>query len=120
MIEPIKVKLYRIKNVVLMEVLKQNDVFISKGKGTLFNASNGIKICSVNQIQLCPKYVYIRGKESEYDDKLTSKEFESETQAIEYFNDIKLALEEFKADIISQNTKSSDVDDNKIFQTVTI
>ena len=75
----LKLKLWRIKNIVLMEVLEQDESL--RGKGEIFESYN-CKILSVRNPHLTPdKEIYIRGTNTELDNRIAYYDFGSTNEA---------------------------------------
>ena len=91
----LKLKIYNIKNVVLMEVLQQDESL--RGKGKICEASNGFEIKSNCCPSLFIKEIYIKGENEELDNILCCREFKTAKQAEEYVQKAKAAIEEYNA-----------------------
>lgn len=68
----LKIKFWRIENVLLMKVLEQGEE-IKRGDFK-FCASNGIKVMSICSPELTPAFINIRGRAKEYDDNIVPRE----------------------------------------------
>ena len=64
----LKIKFWRVENVLLMKVLEQGDE-IKRGDFK-FCASNGVKVTSISSPELTPAFINIRGRAEEYDDSI--------------------------------------------------
>ena len=69
----LKIKFWRVENVLLMKVLEQGDE-IKRGDFK-FCASNGIEVKSLCRPELIPDIIYVRGCEEEYDDNIVPCEY---------------------------------------------
>lgn len=73
----LKIKFWRIKNVLLMQVLEQGNEI------KRFCASNGIEVKSLCRPELIPDIIYVRGCEEEYDDNIAPCEYSNSEEAKE-------------------------------------
>ena len=81
----LKIKFWRIENVILMKILEQGDE-IERGKFE-FEASNGVKLQSRHNPVMHNKTIYLRGRDISHDAQVIS----------EYFNTSEEAREQLKA-----------------------
>ena len=91
----LKVKFWRIDNVVLMKVLEQGNE-IKRGSFK-FKASNGIEIKSVNepQIYYSSDVIFVRGLYTKEDSSVTVCEYDSIKQAKERLKKFQDAIKEY-------------------------
>ena len=91
----LKIKFWRIENVILMKILEQGDE-IERGRFE-FKASNGVKLRSVTYPQICTSELFIQGKFESFDKDVeictynTSEEakacLKSYVEAVKEYND---------------------------------
>lgn len=119
MIEPIKIKFYRIKNIVLMDIIKQDKNFIPL-KNKLFVASNGIGIHSIHYPQLTSRSIYLQGDDSINNERVAYYPLPTEEDAILYMEKITQAASEFKSHIIMESTSNLKMIDDDNIITITV
>lgn len=66
----LKIKFWRIENVILMKILEQGDE-IERGKFE-FEASNGVEFLSVKNPALSCDTIYLRGRSKELDENVSA------------------------------------------------
>ena len=94
MINKIRVKLWRIENVVLMKVLEMPEEL--RGTNLIFTSSNtGMGIYSVGRPDLKLNTIFLRGSNKEKDNKIVCYESESDEEALGYYNRVINTIEEF-------------------------
>lgn len=102
----LKIKFWRIENVLLMKVLEQGEE-IKRGDFK-FCASNGIKVMSICSPELTPAFINIRGRAKEYDDNIVSRECINAGEAGAMLARYIEAVKEYNT---SLSRKSNDKDD---------
>ena len=105
----LKIKFWRIKNVLLMQVLEQGNEI--KRENFKFCASNGIEVKSLCRPELIPDIIYVRGCEEEYDDNIVHCEYSNAEGAKEALARYIEAVKEYNT---SLSRKSNDKDDIEI------
>ena len=95
----LKIKFWRVENVLLMKVLEQGDGI--KREDFKFCASNGIEVKSISSPELTPAIIYVRGRAKEYDDIIVPREYSNAEEAAldsaESGEEIRSRLKEGKA-----------------------
>lgn len=81
----LKLKLWRIKNIVLMEVLEQDESL--RGKGLIFE-KKGFQIQSGTAPALCDCKIFIQGTDDKYDNDVIPYYFISMNSAKDYIKQI--------------------------------
>lgn len=102
----LKIKFWRIENILLMKVLEQGEE-IKRGDFK-FCASNGIKVMSICSPELTPAFINIRGRAKEYDDNIVSRECINAGEAGAMLARYIEAVKEYNT---SLSRKSNDKDD---------
>lgn len=105
----LKIKFWRVENVLLMKVLEQGDG-IKRGDFK-FCASNGIEVKSISSPELTPAIIYVRGCEEEYDDSIAPREYSNAEGAKEALARYIEAVKEYNTSLLR---KSNDKDDIEI------
>lgn len=105
----LKIKFWRIKNVLLMQVLEQGNEI--KRENFKFCASNGIEVKSVCRPELTPAIIYVRGSAKEYDDSIAPREYSNAEGAKEALARYIEAVKEYNTSLLR---KSNDKDDIEI------
>lgn len=94
MTNKIRVKLWRIENIVLMKVLEMPEKL--RGTNLVFNSPNtGMKIYSVGKPELKLNTIFLKGSSKEKDNKIVCCECESDEEALGYYNRVINTIEEF-------------------------
>lgn len=94
MTNKIRVKLWRIENIVLMKVLEMPEKL--RGTNLVFNSPNtGMKIYSVSNPELKLNTIFLKGNIKEKDNKIACCECKSDEEALDYYNRIINTIEEF-------------------------
>lgn len=88
----LKVKLFQIKNIVLMEVLEQDSR--TRGEGKLF-ISGELSLESLTSPELRKKIVLIRGTNTSRDTLMCSISFTEIEEAEKYVRDVKKLVKEY-------------------------
>ena len=101
----LKLKLWRIENVILMKIFKQNPLI--RSKFTPFTSTNNIKICSADFPELEYNCIHLRGI-PENDEMIATYSCSTADKAKEKIIDFKIALEEFVEYCNSQKTQDKD------------
>ena len=89
----LKIKFWRIENVVLMKILEQDENL--RKKTDWRDSETGIRIKSINSPVLSYYTIYIRGKMYEDDNLISSYSYETEKEAIKALKDIAIAIKNF-------------------------
>lgn len=105
----LKIKFWRIENVLLMQVLEQGNE-IKRGDFK-FCASNGIKVTSISSPELTPAFINIRGRAKEYDDSIVPRECINAEEAKAMLARYIEAVKEYNTSLLR---KSNDKDDIEI------
>lgn len=105
----LKIKFWRIENVLLMKVLEQGNE-IKRGDFK-FCASNGIKVTSISSPELTPAFINIRGRAKEYDDNIVPCEYSNAEEAKAMLARYIEAVKEYNTSLLR---KSNDKDDIEI------
>ena len=90
----LKIKFWRIENVLCMKILEQDkDVF---DYNFMYNSSNGLTICSLDypEFVLDEDRLYIRGEDTSYDNKVSSYEFNTVEEAKKFLERCVFAINE--------------------------
>ena len=101
----LKIKFWRIENIILMKILKQ-DGEIERGNFE-FKASNGIGLQSRLEPEIYDKRIFLRGKNISQDKQVVSKYFNTSEEAKER---LKAYIEAVK-DNSSYQPEAEDVED---------
>lgn len=105
----LKIKFWRIENVLLMKVLEQGNE-IKRGDFK-FCASNGIEVKSLCRPELIPDIIYVRGCVKEYDDSIVPRECINAEEAKAMLARYIEAVKEYNTSLLR---KSNDKDDIEI------
>lgn len=105
----LKIKFWRVENVLLMQVLEQGNEI--KRENFKFCASNGIEIKSISSPELTPAIIYVRGRAKEYDDSIAPREYGNAEGAKEALALYIEAVKEYNTSLLR---KSNDKDDIEI------
>lgn len=104
MINKIRVKLWRIENVVLMKVLEMPEEL--RGNHLIFTSpTTSMEIRSVDEPELTLKDIYINGSNKDEDNKIVCCEYKSDEMALDCYNRIIKTIEEF-----NNKNKNYDID----------
>lgn len=104
MINKIRVKLWRIENVVLMKVLEMPEEL--RGTNLIFTSlTTSMEIWSVGEPELTLKDIYINGSNKDEDNKIVCCEYKSGEMALDCYNRIIKTIEEF-----NNKNKNYDID----------
>ena len=101
----LKIKLWRIENIILMKIFKQHELI--RTMFTPFTAKNNIKICSADYPELEYNCIHLRGT-PENDEMIAVYHCANASQAKEQIIKFKIALEEFIEYCTSQNPENED------------
>lgn len=94
MTNKIRVKLWRIENVILMKVLEMPEEL--RGTNFVFNSPNtGMKIYSVGKPELKLNTIFLNGSSKEKDNNIVCCECKSNEEALGYYNRVINTIEEF-------------------------
>lgn len=104
----LKIKFWRIENVLLMKVLEQGDEI--KREDFKFCASNGIEVRSVRNPQLFPKWIYLRGVCEKRNNMIACLELEDEKEAKSLLNDYIEAVREYNSTLPVENKDTDDIE----------
>ena len=104
----LKIKFWRIKNVLLMQVLEQGNEI--KRENFKFCASNGIEVKSVCRPELIPDIIYVRGCEEEYDDNIVPCEYSNAEGAKEALAHYIEAVREYNSTLPVENKDTDDIE----------
>lgn len=105
MTNKIRVKLWRIENIVLMKVLEMPEKL--RGTDLIFiSPTTSMGIRSVGKPELTLKNIYINGSNKDKDNKIICYEYESGEIALDYYNRIIKTIEEFN----KENKIKSEID----------
>lgn len=105
----LKIKFWRIENVLLMQVLEQGNEI--KRENFKFCASNGIEVKSLCRPELTPAFIHIRGRAKEYDDSIVPRECINAEEAKATLARYIEAVKEYNTSLLR---KSNDKDDIEI------
>ena len=105
----LKIKFWRIENVLLMQVLEQGNEI--KRENFKFCASNGIEVKRLCRPELIPDIIYVRGSEEEYDDNIVPCEYSNAEEAKAMLARYIEAVKEYNTSLLR---KSNDKDDIEI------
>jgi flagellar assembly factor FliW len=109
----LKLKLWRIENVILMKVLQQDESTRDRDFG--FSASNGMSIFS----DYCPDIdtdgIYINGENRNKDNIMSVCECETDIEAIATINNILLLVKEYNESISNTETQLTEKEDIHTF-----
>ena len=100
----LKIKFWRIKNVLLMQVLEQGNEI------KRFCASNGIEVKSLCRPELIPDIIYVRGCEEEYDDNIVPCEYSNAEGAKEALARYIEAVREYNSTLPVENKDTDDIE----------
>lgn len=75
----LKIKFWRIENVILMKILEQGDE-IERGNFS-FKASNGVSLCSGLVPEIADERIYLRGRDISQDTQVVNKFFDTSEEA---------------------------------------
>lgn len=101
----LKIKLWRIENVILMKIFEQHEWI--RTMFTPFIAKNNIRICSADYPELEYNCIHLRGT-PENDEMIAVYNCSNVSQAKEQIIKFKIALEEFVEHCNSKNPKHED------------
>ena len=104
----LKIKFWRVENVLLMKVLEQGDG-IKRGDFK-FCASNGIEVKSLCRPELIPDIIYVRGCEEEYDDNIVPCEYSNAEGAKEALARYIEAVREYNSTLPVENKDTDDIE----------
>ncbi len=104
----LKIKFWRIENVLLMKVLEQGEE-IKRGDFK-FCASNGIKVMSICSPELTPAFINIRGRAKEYDDNIVSRECINAGEAGAMLARYIEAVKEYNSTLPVENKDTDDIE----------
>lgn len=104
----LKIKFWRVENVLLMKVLEQGDE-IKRGDFK-FCASNGIKVMSICSPELTPAFINIRGRTEEYDDNIAPCEYSNAEGAKEALARYIEAVREYNSTLPVENKDTDDIE----------
>lgn len=104
----LKIKFWRIENVLLMKVLEQGEE-IKRGDFK-FCASNGIKVMSICSPELTPAFINIRGRAKEYDDNIVSRECINAGEAGAMLARYIEAVREYNSTLPVENKDTDDIE----------
>lgn len=102
----LKVKFWRIENVVLMRVLEQG-AEIERGCGKFFCAS-GIKLGSYTKPLIISNKILLKGESLENDRDIACQQFKSVDSAKEFINDATKAVHAYNQSLIKESEQISD------------
>lgn len=102
----LKVKFWRIENVVLMKVLEQG-AEIKRGCGKFFCAS-GIELCSYKKPLMISNEIFLRGESLENDRDIACQLFKSVDSAKEFTNNATKAIHAYNQSLIKESEQISD------------
>lgn len=100
----LKIKFWRIKNVLLMQVLEQGNEI------KRFCASNGIEVKSLCRPELIPDIIYVRGCEEEHDDSIVPREYSNSEEAKEARARYIEAVREYNSTLPVENKDTDDIE----------
>lgn len=89
----LKIKFWRIENVVLMKVLEQDEKL--RGSGLVYRAKNGLEIRSAHIQEMTPSILYIRGDESDRDENIITQTYKKVDDAIKWYKKYTDAVKEY-------------------------
>jgi len=104
----LKIKFWRIKNVLLMQVLEQGNEI--KRENFKFCVSNGIEVKSLCRPELIPDIIYVRGCEEEYDDNIVPCEYSNAEGAKEALARYIEAVREYNSTLPVENKDTDDIE----------
>lgn len=104
----LKIKFWRIENVLLMKVLEQGEE-IKRGDFK-FCASNGIKVMSICSPELTPAFINIRGHAKEYDDNIVPRECINAEEAKAMLARYIEAVREYNSTLPVENKDTDDIE----------
>lgn len=107
----LKVKFWRIGNVVCMKVLEQPEE-LRLGDGSLIIEKNGLSIFSDGYPNIVDEdSLYIRGDEDQFDNTISCYDFDTEKRAKEYIEKVVNAIDELnKKYKFTPDTSDNDVE----------
>lgn len=103
----LKIKFWRIENIILMKILKQ-DGEIERGNFE-FKASNGIGLQSRFESEIADERIYLRGSDISHDTQVASKYFNTSEEAKERLKSYVEAIKEYNNSL--QQPAAEDVED---------
>ena len=103
----LKIKFWRIENVILMKILEQGNE-IERGNFR-FNASNGIEVFSYNNPSLSCDTICLRGNSKELDETISAQDFISNEAAKKRLKAYVEAVKEYNNRL--QHTTAEDIED---------
>lgn len=103
----LKIKFWRIENVILMKILEQGDE-IERGRFK-FKASNGITLASSDNPQIIAERLFIRGKDKSDDENVVACEYTTTETAKELLKNHIEAVKEYNNSL--QQPAAEDVED---------
>ncbi len=103
----LKIKFWRIENVILMKILEQGDE-IERGKFE-FEASNGVDLGAQIEPQIGNKKIFLRGELINHDTQVVSKYFNTSEEAKERLKSYVEAIKEYNNSL--QQPAAEDVED---------
>lgn len=95
----LKIKLWRIENVVMMKVLEQDESL--RGQGEIFN-NNGTRIASEGNTALFNDAICINGRRIQEDGRICSKDFETIEEAQAYYNKVKKVVQDYNKTLVDE------------------
>ena len=104
----LKIKFWRVENVLLMQVLEQGNEI--KRENFNFCASNGIEVKSLCRPELIPDIIYVRGCEEEYDDNIVPCEYSNAEGAKEALARYIEAVREYNSTLPVENKDTDDIE----------
>lgn len=104
----LKIKFWRVENVLLMKVLEQGDE-IKRGDFK-FCASNGVKVTSISSPELTPAFINIRGRAEEYDDSIVPCEYSNAEGAKAMLARYIEAVREYNSTLPVENKDTDDIE----------
>ena len=102
----LKIKFWRIENVILMKILEQGDE-IERGKFE-FKASNGVKLRSVTNPQICTSELFIQGEFESFDKNVEICTYNTSEEAKEWLKAYVEAVKEYNNRL--QHTTAEDIE----------
>lgn len=103
----LKIKFWRIENVILMQILEQDDE-IERGNFE-FKASNGIGLHSRFESEMADERIYLRGRDISHDTQVASKYFNTSEEAKERLKSYVEAIKEYNNSL--QQPAAEEVED---------
>ena len=103
----LKIKFWRIENVILMKILEQGDEIERGNFG--FEASNGVKLRSATYPQICTSKLFIQGKFESFDKDVEICTYDTSEEAREQLKAYVEAIKEYNDNL--QHTTTGCVED---------